>query len=205
MRPMRYVILLSLLVAPLSRAGAQDADSAVAGRTLLIRLATGSLNPDDPFTTTFAWGVSAGVEWGGRRALLLRVVRQSSNRSFGFDVKQRARTFITIDGEIARWPFARHEQQVRLRLGLGVLLRPGPDPTAFIASGGVAIRYEVVPRLSFVGQLEDDFGRLPRKDYQGCGTAISSTYGAGGTCEAIVTGGGWQHNFGLIVALEWRR
>ena len=201
---MRITIALVLLLAPLGFIDAQEPDSAP-GRAVLLRVAVGSLNPDDPFTTTLAYAVSAGVEWGGRKALLLRVVRQSSNRSFGFDVKERARTFITIDGEIARWPFAPHEQQIRLRLGLGVLLRPGPDPTAFVTSGGVSIRYEIARRLSFVGQLEDDFGRLPRKDYQGCGTASSGTYGAGATCEAIVTGGGWQHNFGLIVALEYRR
>lgn len=202
---MRGSLCLLIALLPLGLAGAQESDSAPPPRALLFRLATGSLNPDDPFTTTFAWGASVGFEWGARKALLLRVVRQSSNRSFGFDVKERARTFITIDGEIARWPFALHEQQIRLRLGLGVLLRPGPDPTAFITSGGVAIRYEVVPRLSFVGQLEDDLGRLPRKDYEGCGSVISATYGAGDGCESIITGGGWQHNFGLIVALEYRR
>ncbi len=201
---MRITIALVLLLAPLGFIDAQEPDSAP-GRAVLLRLAVGSLNPDDPFTTTFAWGMSAGVEWGARRALLLRVVRQSSNRSFGFDLKERARTFVTIDGEIARWPYALHEQQIRLRLGLGVMVRPGPDPTAFVTSGGVAIRYEVVPHLSFVGELEDDLGRLPRKDYEGCGRTTSGTYGAGGTCEGIVTGGGWQHNFGLIVALEYRR
>ena len=199
---MRAAIFAVIALLPLGLAGAQEPDS-TPGRTVLLRLATGSLNPDDPFTTTFAWGVSAGVEWGARKALLLRVVRQSHNRSFGFDVKERARTIITLDGEIARWPFALHEQQIRLRLGLGVLLRPGPDPTAFITSGGVAIRYEVIPHLSFVGQLEDNFGHLPRRNYEGCGTVYASV-GKGGTCESTITGGTWQHNFGLIVALEFR-
>ena len=201
---LRTIAVSILLFLPIGLAAAQEPDS-VPARAVLVRLAVGSLNPDDPFTTTFAWSASAGIEWGARKALLVRVVRQSSNRSFGFDIKERARTFITIDGEVARWPFAQHEQQIRLRLGLGALLRPGPDPTAFVTSAGVAIRYEVVAHLSFVGQLEDDFGRLPRKGYEGCGLANSGTYGVGGSCESVVTGGGWQHNFGLIVALEYRR
>lgn len=201
----RIVILLSLLVAPLGLAGAQEADSAAAERTLLLRLMAGSLNPSDPFATTIAWGVSAGIEWGGRRALLLRVVRQSHNRSFGFDLKQRARTFVTIDGEIARWSALAHEQQVRLRLGLGVLLRPGPDKTALVGSAGVAIRYQVAPHLSFIGQLEDDVVPLPRQEFQSCGTSVSPGGTPGYACKSTAAGGVWQHNFGLLVALEWRR
>lgn len=194
-----------LFLVPLGLAGAQESESATAGPTLLLRVAAGSLNPSDPFVTTFAYGASAGVEWGGRRALLLRVVRQSHSRSFGFDLKKRARTFVTIDGEFARWPHAVHEQQIRFRLGLGVLLRPGPDKTAPVGSAGVAIRYEVVPHLSFVGQLEDDFAPLPRQEFQTCGTSFSPGGTPGYACSATAAGGVWQHNFGLIVALEWRR
>lgn len=203
---MRIILVLPLLLAPLGLAGAQETDSAGPERSVLLRLVTGTLNPDDPFAATMALGVSAGVEWGGRKALLLRVVRQSHNRSFGFDLKKRARTFVTIDGEIARLSALPHEQQVRLRLGLGVLLRPGPNRTALVGSGGVAIRYEVLPRLSFVGQIEDAVASLPRQEFQSCGTTYSSA--AGGVvynCDAAVAGGVWQHNFGLLVALEWRR
>lgn len=204
---MRTILVSCLFLAPLGLASAQEADSADGKRTVLLRLAAGSLNPDDPFATTLALGVSAGVEWGGRRALLLRVVRQSHNRSFGFDLKRRARTLVTIDGEIARLSALLHEQQIRLRLGLGVMLRPGRDRTALLGSAGVAIRYEVRPHFSFVGQLEDDVVSLPRQEFQSCGTGFS---GIGGgqqayICDATVGGGAWQHNFGLIVALEWRR
>lgn len=205
MRLVRTSVLMPIFVAPLGLAGAQETDSAGPERSVLLRLVTGTLNPDDPFATTFAWGVSAGVEWGGRRALLLRIVRQSHNRSFGFDLKQRARTFVTIDGEIARWSALPHKQQVRLRLGLGLLLRPGPDKTATVGSAGVAIRYEVVPHLSFVGQLEDNIAPLPRQEFQSCGTSYSSGGDLGYACDATVAGGVWQHNFGLLVALEWRR
>ena len=195
-------IALALLATPVAAAASQDADSAPP-RAVLLRIAAGALNPEDPFATTFAYAVSTGIEWGGRRAVLLRVARQNHERRFGVD--PRSRTFITLDGEFARWTAGLREQQIRLRLGLGVLLRPGPDPTGLVASGGVAIRYEVVPRISFIGQLEDDFSHLPRKEYQVCYTGFSYVInGVVSRCDQTVTGGLWQHNFGLIVALEWR-
>lgn len=162
--------------------------------TPLVRLEVGTLNPRDPFAATLTWGASLGVEWHERRAVFLRYTHQRFNADEDADYSTDARTLVTVAGEIASGPVNRRKQQFRFRAGGGALFRPGLK-TAPVLSAGVAIRYELWPHTSLVGHIEDDAAILPRDDIRGC---------VGSTCRSVIVGGAWLHNFGLIVALEFR-
>jgi hypothetical protein len=188
MRVMRAaVFLVGLAACAWHRVSAQAA-------TPLFRLEAGTLNPRDPFAATFTWGASLGVEWNDRRAILVRYTNQRFNGDEDADYSTDARTMVTLAGELAPTPVNRRKQQFRFRLGGGALFRPHLK-TAPVVSAGVAIRYELWPHTSLVGHIEDDAAMLPRDEIRGC---------IGSTCRSMIVGGAWLHNFGLIVALEFR-
>lgn len=164
-------------------------------RAVLLRLDGGLFSQGGPFDDIVgAVGASAGFEWQGRRAVMLRVLRHGHDPSPQLGKDPMARTVTALVLEMARWPSESHTQQFRLRAGLGALWR-GDLSVAPLATVGVAIRYEVAGRLAFVGVIEDDVAWLPWEEVQTC---------TPGTCTTVAAGGYTQHNLGGIVSLEWR-
>ena len=183
-------------VGTLSAQGSSARDEEVLPpRAVLLRLEGGLFSQGGPFDDIVAAvGASAGFEWQGRRAVLLRVLRHTEDPSPQVGKDPMARTVAALVLEMARWPSDPYAQQFRLRAGLGALWR-GDLGVAPLAVVGVAIRYEVARRLAFVGVIEDDVAWLPWEEVQTC---------TPGVCTTVVAGGYTQHNLAGVVSLEWR-
>lgn len=164
-------------------------------RTVLLRLDGGLLSQGGPFDDIVAAvGASAGFEWQGRRAVMLRVLRHTEDPSPQLGKDPMARTVTALVLEMARWPSDPYAQQFRVRAGIGALWRDDLA-VAPLAVVGVAIRYQVAGRFAFVGVIEDDVAWLPWEEVQTC---------APGVCTTVVAGGYTQHNLAGVVSLEWR-
>jgi hypothetical protein len=180
-----------------SAAAASEVGAQAAGP--VVRLEGGMLNPSDPVQTTLAYGAAAGWQVSDRQALGVRYVRQSGGRNSGADVGRRARGFLTADWEYAFGSEKQYHRQVLVRVGAGALFRY-MLATAPILSAGLEVRYPVGRRWSFVGGIEDDVGALPRQDFQSCTVDVNGNP----VCTLYTYGGRWQHNYGFLVAAEWR-
>jgi len=192
------VALLALGVTAPALVAAQREDEVPTPRAFIARVEVGSLSPNEPFNATMAFGAAAGVDLGGRNAFLLRYTRQSQNRNSGEDLGDRAREFVSVAWEHAYGDAERHVQQYMLRLAGGVLLRD-PYAAAPFALVGVAIRYPLGERLSVVGAIEDAMAPLREETFQVCDPDLVPNY----PCTYQV-GGSLQHNFGLMIAAEWK-
>jgi hypothetical protein len=158
-----------------------------------VRLEAGSLNPKVLLETTLAVGASTGWQLGGRDALLLRYLRQSQNRA-GTDVGRHARSFLTMNWEHAFGVGGLFRRQAMVRVGGGAvfryLLRTAP-----VVDAGLEVRYGLARHWSLVANIEDDAASLPRQVIQVCSF---------GSCSVVTFPHDVEHNFGLIVAGEWR-
>ena len=167
--------------------------------TPIARLEAGMLNASDPFDVTMAFGGALGWQLSRSNALLVRYVRQSQNRNSVADIGSKARGLLTANWEHAFGPSAQYHQQALIRVGVGALFRP-LLATAPLVNASLELRYTVHPHVAFVGSLEDDVGRLPRQDFQFCATDASGNP----VCQVYTSGAKVQHNFGFLVAIEWR-
>jgi hypothetical protein len=165
----------------------------------IVRPEVGMLNAGDPLQVTIAYGGGVGWDLGPSNALLVRYVRQSQNRNSGEDIGRNARGFLTANWERAFGPGERYHRQAVIRVGAGALFR-NPLQTAPVVSASVGARYAVHRRLVFVGSIDDDIARLPRQDLQSC-TVFASGPPA---CTTYTYVARLQHNFGFLVAAEWR-
>lgn len=170
----------------------QQRDSQHVGSPIA-RLEAGTLTPGDLTLTTLAIGASAGWQFSNHTSLLLRYLRQSQNRNSGADVGRLARSFVTVNWEYALGPGGRYHRQGLVRVGVGALFRPYLK-TAPVCGAAFELRYGLTAKWALVGSIEDDVGALPREDFQFCPT-----------CPVTTFPGKVQHNFGFIVAGEWRR
>ena len=164
-------------------------------RSWALRLDGGLFSQGGPFDDIVpALGVSAGVEWQGRRSLFLRVLRHWEDPVLELGSDPMKRTVTALVFEVARWPSEPHTQQFRLRVGAGALWR-GDLAVAPLALAGLAIRYEVADHFAFVGVIEDNIAWLKWQEAQACSPT---------GCTTIVWGGHTQHNPAGVVSLEWR-
>ncbi|MGH7646467.1 MAG: hypothetical protein ACREMR_12895 [Gemmatimonadales bacterium] len=189
------VVALLALAVTAPTVAAQDDAAGTAPRAFIARVEVGSLSPNELFNATMALGAAAGVELKGRNAFLLRYTRQSQNRNSGDDLGARAREFVSVSWEHAFGDAERHAQQYMVRLAGGAIFRQ-PLTTVPFALFGVAIRYRIGERFAFVGAIEDAVAPLPEETAEAC-----TDFGG---CTEYPVGGSLQHNFGLMVAVEWK-
>lgn len=161
-------------------------------RVPIARLEAGAIDPGDLTQTTLALGASAGWQFTLRHAVLFRYLRQSQGRNTGADIGRLARSFVTANWEYAFGTGGKYRRQPLLRLGGGVLLRPYLK-TAPVFAGSFELRYALAEQWSLVGSIEDNVGALPTEDVQACPA-----------CPVTSFAGKVQHNFGFMVAGEWR-
>src|SRR5262245_33385128 len=122
---MSAVVIALGVLAPAVAVAQQDAhQQGVRTVRPLFRIEGGSMAPDDPTLVTLSVGASAGFEWDGRFALMVRWARQEQSGSTGVDPTDEDRRFLTINLEAARWPAETKRAQLRLRAGGGVMMRP---------------------------------------------------------------------------------
>jgi hypothetical protein len=157
------------------------------------RLEAGMLNADDPLRITLAYGGAVGWGLDSSHALLVRYVRQSQNRNSGADIGKNARGFLTANWEHTFGPSERYHRQFLIRIGAGALFRT-PLRTAPVVSASLGARYEVHEKVAFVGTIDDEVGLLPGQEVQSCTP----------TCTVYTYTSRVQHNFGFLVAAEWR-
>jgi hypothetical protein len=159
-----------------------------------IQLQAGALNPNDPFQTTLAYGVGAGLNLD-HIALTLHVTRQSQNRNSGSDLGTEARTFVTAAAELtvsrAR---GSPPKQAFIRADLGFLLR-GPFSTAPVAGIGFGWRFDLVHHIILVGTLFDDIAFVSTETFPCVGSQS-------GLLTVCVIQASPQHNFGGMVAVR---
>ena len=81
-----------------------------------------------------------------------------------------------------------------MRVGAGAvfryLLRTAP-----VVDAGLEVRYGLAPHWSLVANVEDDVAALPHEVVEVCQF---------GSCSQVTLEHKVEHNFGLIVAGEWR-
>jgi len=195
MRPIHFGLLALALARPLP--GQEDSSAAP---RFGVRVEGGMLSPDDPAAVTMAYGGSVAWYTPTRGALLLRYVRQSQGANYGPDLGAHARGFLTVGWELPLTGGGLYRREARVRVGGGALFR-GPLATALVVSGSLVLRYAVQRHVAFVGSVEDDAAALPRQDF----TTNCVPDGSGGTtCSVLRYGGRLQHNFGFVIAAEWR-
>ncbi len=156
------------------------------------RVGGGTLNPNDPFQTTLAFGGAFGVA-EHTNSFLIRVLRQSWNGNAGSDLGN-ARTYALLDWELAGRPVGEMQRQPFLRLGAGWLWQ-GPLKSTWVVDLGAGLRYRLAPHLFIVGSLVDDMARLSSQTLVAC---------SGGICTTNEIKAELQQNFGLLVDLEAR-
>jgi len=156
-----------------------------------VRIEAGTLNPDDPFYATLAFGAAAGLP---TRAgpLLLRVVRQSRDRNQGQDLSN-ARTFVLLDWEPPIRIRTIQSGEAFLRAGAGWLFR-SPFKSSPVVDLGAGLRYLLLPRLFVVGSLVDQLAFLPSQTF--------APVCSGSVCTQLSYHGELQHNIGLLIDLE---
>ncbi len=164
------------------------------------RLVVGALNPDTPSKATMAFGVEAGVGLGARAALLGRVLRQSQNRNSGADLSREARDLFSVLIEQGLGHEANLRRQYVLRIGGGVMVRRHL-PSAAVATLGLGVRYPLRRAVTLVGAFEDDVAALPEGSYSYSywdPAQLTTVWTTVIAKEKI------QHNFGFLLAVEWR-
>ena len=158
-----------------------------------VRLEAGSLNSTSVLEVTLALGGSVGWQFAGRDAVLLRYLRQSGNAA-RTDVGTHAGHFVTANWEHAFGSGGRYRRQALVRLGGGAvfryLLRAAP-----VVDAGLEVRCGLAPHWSLVANIEDDVAALPHEVIEVCQF---------GSCSQVTLEQKVEHNFGLIVAGEWR-
>lgn len=162
-------------------------------RQPFVRLEAGSLNPSDIFSTTLAVGASVGWQYADRDAVLVRYLRQSQNGA-GTDVGKHAASFVTANWEHAFGTGGRYRRQALVRGGAGAVFRYLLH-TAPVVDAGFEVRYGLAPHWALVANIEDNLAFLPHQVIQVCSF---------GSCSLITFDRKLEHNFGLIVAGEWR-
>ena len=166
---------------------------------VLLRFEAGVLDPDTPAKGVGAVGATVG--WlpspNAPNALLLRYVRQLRDRTASIYVYDHSRDFFLVQWEHAFGIGTLLRRQFSSRVGLGSLSTYHAT-AALVLGGGVAVRYPIGLRLALAGSVEDNVAVLPRRDGIGCYDA-----GAGRTYCSRPPTGGWQHNFGVLAAVEW--
>jgi hypothetical protein len=176
-------LVLTILVAPASA----QRDSSV-GPHPLFRWQVGFLNQDDPLDFEFGYGVDAGVDFGNRVGIVLRLVGQGRVRDPG-----RAGPVpdyrIVLAGGLEYAPARRggFGEQVRVRLSGGVMIRDAVASAAVIAPGFV-FRYPIrgTP-FFFTLAMEDILTFLPTEQVGAL------------TLDAKI-----EHNFLALLGLEFR-
>lgn len=163
------------------------------GHRAFVRLEAGSLNSTSVFEVTLAVGATVGWQFAGRDAVLLRYLRQSGNAA-RTDVGTHAGNFVTANWEHAFGAGGRYRRQALVRVGAGAvfryLLRTAP-----VVDAGLEVRYGLAPHWSLVANIEDDVAALPHEVIEVCRF---------GFCSQVTLEQKVEHNFGLIVAGEWR-
>jgi hypothetical protein len=189
----RLATLTALSVLMMTAAGrAQDLP---AGGVPFLRVDGGVLDPDSPAKGVPALGLTAGWSPSGPNAVVIRYLRQSRSTNGGVYLVH-PRGFFLVQWEHALGYGEVYRRQFSTRVGFGVMSRY-QDPVAGVLSGGIVMHYPVTPRLALTMSLEDNIGVLPHRDGVGC-------YSTGtGTFCPIPPSGGWQHNFGILAAVEW--
>jgi hypothetical protein len=163
-------------------------------RRLLLRLEGGSMNPDDPFTVTLAYGAQIGWQLNERNALFFHGSMQELSLDIAGYPRDDLRRYLSVGYERYLGQEDRYRQQFALRFGAGLAFR-GDLGTAPFVSGGVAIRYALSRRFAFLGTFEDAIVALPTDTLQDCRFD---------PCAVYRTGGKTQHNFGMFISLELR-
>ncbi len=182
-----------------SAAAQAQASSLLPGGALLLRFEAGLLDPDTPAKGVGALGATVGWLPGQNTpdALLLRYVRQLRDRTASIYVYDHSREFLLVQWEHSFGTGALLRRQFSSRVGLGALSTYHAT-AALVLGGGLTVRYPVGPRLALTGSVEDNVAVLPHRDGIGCYDA-----GAGRTYCSRPPTGGWQHNFGVLAAVEW--
>jgi hypothetical protein len=173
-----------------SSAGAAQASRA-SPYSLLLRAEAGTLNPDDPFAVTMAFGATVG-RYRGTHSMALRILMQSQNRNSGPSLTRDARTFLLLTWEKGRAWHGQPARQVFFRLGGGVVLR-SPYRAGPALDLAVGWKYRMRQHLLLVGSVGDLIAFLPRDTYSNC---------RGPGTQGCATGGKAQSNFGLTIAVE---
>ncbi len=163
---------------------------------LLLRLDGGSMNPDNPFTVTLAYGAHIGWQFTERQALFLRATRQELSFDIAGYPRDDLRRYLSVGYERYLGWEERYHQQFALRFAAGVAFR-GPLSTAPFVSGGVSLRYPLSRRIAFLGTFEDALAALPTDTIQDC---IHFD-----PCAIWRSGGKVQHNFGMFISVELRQ
>jgi hypothetical protein len=182
-----HVGILGLVLACLGAAPSLGAQTRLIGR-----LEGGTLNANDPFNSTLAFGAAAGITEHSS-SFLLHVVRQSWNRNSGSDVSD-GRTFALLDWELAFRPSGAWKRQAFVRLGAGWVFQ-SPFKSALTADAGAGLRYELTSRLFIVGTVVDQVAWVRTQLFTTCLVTI---------CTTTTVPSQTQHNFGLLVDLEIR-
>jgi hypothetical protein len=172
-------------------------DEAFAQTQVFVRVGGGTLNPDDPFATTLAYGAAAGVTVHAS-SFLVRLVRQSRNGNSGSDISN-ARTYALLDWEPTFRPAGQQQRQPFLRLGAGWLWRK-PFASTWVVDLGAGLRYRLAPHLFVVGSVVDQMAKLPYQTYVTCYAGQPPA----GVCVTNEIKAELQQNFGLLVDLEAR-
>jgi hypothetical protein len=127
--------------------------------------------------------------------LLLRTLRQSSNRNSGPDLTSDARAFWLVGYERHGRPAERLKPQVIGRLVAGRLQR-APFRSTWVVGAAFAQRIHLHGPLAVVGNIEDLVAFLPRESLSVCAAPTD--------CEVAQIRKRSQHNFGLLVSFELR-
>lgn len=171
----------ALATAP-GRAAAQR-DSAAT--RMLLRAHLGFLNQDDPLDFELAGGADVGADFGGRWALVGRVVAQGEVANPGRSGPVPThRVVLALAAEYAPDRVGRYGEQFRIRLSAGAMVRQGLA-TAPVVAPGLLFRYG--PKGGNVGvvfSVEDVLAFLPT--------------------EFVSVDAKVEHNFGGSVGLEIR-
>ncbi len=160
----------------------------------IVRLEGGSLNPDDPFSVTLAYGGQVGWHFG-RHALLLRATWQELSRDlYSYAAPENLRRYLSLVYERDPGWQEPYRQQLVVRLEAGGVARGAWSAAAFGAVG-VGLRYPLGKKIAFLGSLEDRVVALPKDTLPDCGYD---------PCPAYTVGGKVQHNFGMFISVELR-
>jgi len=73
-----------------------------------------------------------------------------------------------------------------------------PLKAAWVANGGVGLRYRMARSVSLVGSLTDAVAFLPAESYYYCPNPLTPFT----PCGTFAVKDGPQHNFGLLLSLE---
>jgi hypothetical protein len=168
--------------------------STTATGQLRLRLDGGSMNPDDPFAVTLAYGAQVGWRLSERDAWFFRVTWQQLSADLAGFPRDDLRRYLSLGYERYLGWEESHQRQFALRFGAGVAIR-SPLKTAPFVSGGVSLRYPISTRFAFLATFEDALAALPTDTIADC------RYNP---CLVWRSGGKAQHNFGMFISVELR-